>query len=182
MPSRRALPASRSEQYVPIDKGQKIIQLKIYQGESREVKNNVLLGDLEVKLPTGAIEDQTVDVRFSYDVNGLLEVETTIVKTGHQQQLLIRQTPGGMDDAMIQTALKRLAEYKIAPHDVPENAALLRLLGKAYEEYLGEERQWVGNQISIFEAALATQDPKKIQRARTEVRDAITRFTGQMVL
>ena len=68
------IPISRSDIVRTLSPNQTTILLKVYQGESRKVEDNLLLGKLEVKgIPPGAA-GQEVDVRFTYDLNGVLEV------------------------------------------------------------------------------------------------------------
>jgi molecular chaperone HscC len=75
------IPVSRVEQVATMIPNQTAIQVKIYQGEGRRVEDNLFLGEFEVKgIPPGPA-GQSVDVRFTYDLNGVLEVEATIVET-----------------------------------------------------------------------------------------------------
>ena len=65
-----------------VDDNQKIMALRVFQGESRLVKDNVPLGELKLKLPPGPAGKEEIDVRFTYDTSGLLEVQSTTVSTG----------------------------------------------------------------------------------------------------
>ncbi|MDB5848317.1 MAG: molecular chaperone HscC, partial [Rhodoferax sp.] len=67
------VPVSRCKTYVPTADGQPSIDLQIYQGEARMVQDNIFLGSLQVPLPAGPGGDGSVEVRFTYDVNGLLQ-------------------------------------------------------------------------------------------------------------
>ena len=82
------VPVSRSKTYIPGSDAQTAIELQVYQGESRMVRDNVHLGNLEVPLPPGPIQESVVEVRFTYDVNGLLQVEATVQKTQQTLSLI----------------------------------------------------------------------------------------------
>ncbi|MFP3830428.1 Hsp70 family protein, partial [Pseudomonas sp. SIMBA_021] len=69
------VPVSRQQTYYPMEEGQAGIEVQVYQGESRLVRDNILLGVLQVPLPRRSRYENAVNVRFTYDVNGLLEVE-----------------------------------------------------------------------------------------------------------
>ena len=75
------LPVSRMETVHTLDPNQPNIVVKIYQGENRHTDKNLFLGEFVVQgIPRGPA-GQAVDVRFTYDLNGVLEVEATVVET-----------------------------------------------------------------------------------------------------
>jgi hypothetical protein len=58
----------------------------VYQGEHATCDLNRALGRYLVNaIPLAAAGEEQVDVRFSYDINGILEVETTVVSTGKKR-------------------------------------------------------------------------------------------------
>ncbi|MGU0160982.1 Hsp70 family protein [Escherichia coli] len=67
------VPVSRVELIQPCTRNR--IQLRLTSiGENHKVKNNILVESFDVPLKkTGAY--QSIDIRFSYDINGLLEVD-----------------------------------------------------------------------------------------------------------
>src|SRR5262249_32816784 len=68
------IPVSRVERVVTVSPNQTEVTVEIYQGESRRVEDNLLLGQFTVKgIPRGPA-GQPVDIRFTYDLNGVLEV------------------------------------------------------------------------------------------------------------
>lgn len=172
------IPCSRSHPLTPLNDSQKIIDLKIFQGENRDVKDNVALGALEVPLPlpNTKTDDRNVDVRFTYDVNGLLEVEATVLATQKKHAVIIEKTPGAMTPEEIQLSLANLANLKISPRDQSENKALLARLGRLYEQHLGEIRQTVNEWIKAFENALEKQDPEAI----AELRHVLDQYADQL--
>ncbi|WP_010140726.1 Hsp70 family protein [Oceanicola sp. S124] len=78
------LPASRSQVFSTIQDNQRLIEVKIYQGESAIASENILLGELEVDVPPAPAGMQSIEVRFTYDVSGLLAVDVTILATGRR--------------------------------------------------------------------------------------------------
>ena len=58
-----------------------------------------------------------MEVRFTYDINGLLEVEATVCSTGHTHRLLIEQAPGVLSPEEIAERLRVLAALKIPPRE-----------------------------------------------------------------
>lgn len=53
------------------------ITVNVYQGENHKVKNNILGWNPSMPLKkTGAY--QSIDIRFSYDINGLFEADVLL--------------------------------------------------------------------------------------------------------
>ena len=162
------VPISRVKTYVPMQDRQSEIELQIYQGEARMVRDNIHLGTLSIVLPRLPISECAVDVRFTYDVNGLLEVEATVQKTQQRESLVIEGNPGLLTEAQIAEKLESLAELKIHPRDRLDNRTQLARAERLYEQCRGEQREWLGAQLLRFERLLATQDDRAIAPGRRE--------------
>ena len=157
------IPVSRVERLYTAHDQQSIISVEVYQGESRLVKNNVKIGELEVAVPKAERGEQSIDVRYTYDINGVLEVEVTVVKTQERKTIVIEQNPGQSTPEAIQARLQELAHLKIHPRDRSENRLLLARCERLYEEYIGQEREYIAQLTHQFENVLATQDDTLIR-------------------
>ncbi|MES2048469.1 MAG: molecular chaperone HscC [Pseudomonadota bacterium] len=162
------VPISRVKSYAPTTDGQRSIVLDIYQGEARLVKENVKLGSLTVPLDGGGRDENSVDVRFTYDVNGLLQVEALVHKTQEKFQLLIQDNPGLLSDEEISQRLIGLAKLKIHPRDQLEIRTLLARAERLYQQFRGEQREWLAGQIGRFEQIIATQDTRLVDKHKEE--------------
>ncbi|MPT06726.1 MAG: molecular chaperone HscC [Delftia sp.] len=160
------VPVSRVNSYIPTSPYQSFIDLEVYQGESRMVRDNIHLGDLRIELPGLALEDSCVDVRFTYDVNGLLQVEAKVLKTNRTFSLLIQGNPGVLSEEDIVERLAAMDALKIHPRDTIENRTTLARAERVYAQMRGNARQWLSEQILQFEASLATQDARVANKAR----------------
>ena len=107
------IPASRVERFFTASHYQQELQIDIYQGEARQVKDNIHLGQIKVKVPPKPSGQESVDVRFTYDINGLLEVEATVVSTGESQSIVIEGNPGVLSAEEIEKRLAELGRFKI---------------------------------------------------------------------
>ncbi len=157
------IPISRVKRYFPIQDNQKHVNIQIYQGEARLVRDNIHLGQLDIRLPVAPKEEAGIDVRFTYDANGILQVEATVLKTGQTSTLLIQDNPGMLSDDEIAQRLAALAELKIHPRDRLEIRTLLARGERLYQQLRGEQREWLGQQISLFERMVETQDNRVIE-------------------
>src|SRR5262249_24392218 len=88
------IPASRAQTFQTVQDRQTMIDLRIFQGESRLVKDDIFLGEIHVQLSPQPKGHETINVRFTYDINGLLEVEATVASTGVKKSVVIEENPG----------------------------------------------------------------------------------------
>lgn len=167
------VPVSRSKSYVPNSSNQTSVDLHVFQGESRMVRDNVHLGTLHVPLPRAPVNEAAVEVRFTYDVNGLLQIEATVQKTQETFSLLIEGNPGLLNDVEIKERLAALSELKIHPRDRMENRTLLARAERIYQQLRGDVREWLGMRITEFERALATQDKRAIAPAHRQFQEQL---------
>ena len=172
----QTIPCSREERFYTLQDNQKELQVNIFQGENRLVKDNIKLGELLVSVPKKKAGEECMDVRFTYDINGLLEVLVKIPSTGVEKQLVIQNSGNRMTDAQIEKALIKLRDIKIHPRDQAENQALLARAGRLYEERLGVEREQIANAAGAFEQILASQDEREIRRAAKQFDEFLKQF------
>lgn len=161
------VPASRSKDIVTVHDNQTQLSIEVYQGEARMVKDNIPLGTFSVPMPAGQPAGKAgANVRFTYDVNGLLEVEATVHGTDVKGSIIIEEHSGVLTKEEIATRLTALAGLKLHPREDARNNALLARANRMYEEALGSYREAISHAISQFDAVLAKQDPHEIASAR----------------
>lgn len=165
------IPISKSEIYTTIHDYQKEIIIDIYQGERMNVNENIKLGTMSINIPPKLAGEELVDIRFTYDINGLLEVEATSIETGVRKSILIEKSPGSMSKEEIAERLKELEKLKIHPKDELENRLIIARGERLYEESLGEKRNFIENLLINFQYTLNTQNLKQISIERKKLTD-----------
>ncbi|HJP97562.1 MAG TPA: molecular chaperone HscC [Rhodanobacteraceae bacterium] len=169
------VPVSREDSFYPVQDRQTQLQLKIFQGESPMTEHDILLGELTLGLLPGLPRDQQeVRVRFTYDVNGVLQVEATIVRTGETHELLLQQNPGIMDEREIRERLQRLSALKIHPRERQENLATMARAERIFAEHLGL-RGVIEGWLTRFRGTIESQDEQRIRKERAEFEKALDR-------
>jgi molecular chaperone HscC len=172
------IPVSRSEVVHTIEDNQRRMAIRVFQGESRLVKDNVRLGELNITLAPAPAGKERVDIRFTYDTSGLLEVDVTTLSTGRTQALVIEGNPGVLQPDEIAKRLAALAKLKVHPRDDIANRTLIARAERLYEERLGDTRALIGEALGIFTIAVERQKPDEVERARkklTEMLDELDR-------
>ncbi|KPV57698.1 2-alkenal reductase [Paenibacillus sp. A3] len=170
------IPVSKVRTYCTLNDNQKEISVDVYQGESRRVENNLKLGELVAEVPPDKAGEQSIDVRFTYDINGILEVEVTTVSTGAKKMMIIEKNPGKLSELEIQERLNQLKDIKIHPRERTENRLLLAKGERLYEEALGEKRSEISSLLVEFERVLASQNEQEIKKASSALRKKLEHF------
>ncbi|MFJ4196402.1 molecular chaperone HscC [Pseudomonas sp. NPDC089534] len=163
------VPVSRVRTVQTLHDNQEQVVLKIFQGESRLVKDNVALGQLDIKVPKRKAGEVELEVRFTYDNNGLLEALVNIPLTGQQHSLVIENNPGVLTPEEIQQRLQNLAQLKIHPREQQVNTVLSARLERLYQESLGDLRDQIGHWAKQFQHVLESQDERQIRETRSEL-------------
>ena len=174
------IPASRIHGFQTLAANQTEVVFGIYQGEARLVRDNVEIGKTTVRVPRGPA-GQRIDVRFSYDVSGLLEVDIVVEKSGAKTSLVINDDLGS-DDAALAERREALAALKVHPREDEQNRAALARAEKCFENHLGDERAAIDQWIAHFQHVLDQQDPRAIDHARRDLHEALDGIEGERFL
>ncbi len=170
------IPTSRVERLVTTADYQKQMFVGIYQGESYRVNENVKIGEVVISVPAALAGEEAIDVRYTYDINGLLEVDVTSVSTGQQKKLLIDNHSHQLSESEILSSLEKLRHLKIHPRDQIENRQPIVELERLFEFVNGETREEVARVIQKFNKTLDTQDLPLIEEAREDVTEFVSSF------
>lgn len=163
------VPISRMDTLVTAHDFQTTLNVTIYQGEARLVSDNIKLGELSLKVPRARRGEESIEVRFTYDISGLLEVEAKVKSTGIIQRVLIEGNPGTLSEKEIQSRLSDLEKLKIHPREESRNSLLIARGERLYETSIGELRDYVSSLLSQFEKVLQGQIPSEIDSAAEEI-------------
>lgn len=163
------LPASRSDTFSTVRHDQDVVQLEIYEGERRIASDNHHLGTLKLEVPPGteAEHREAVDVRFTHDASGLLEVEATVRSSGTTQAILIERGGQAYDEDDRSAFVAQMAQLKVHPRDLLPNRWLLERATNVVERLTGDRRAELDTFLMAFEAALDEGDPERIEALRT---------------
>ena len=168
------VPISRVSDFYPVDASQSKVELGVFQGEARYVRDNIKLGSITIPVIPGDVMNSQINVRFTFDLNGILEAEFTL--KNDTRRLVIEGNPGVLSRDEIEKSLKALASLKVHPRDKLENASVLARANRLFEERIGDERDMINKEIARFEQALQRQVSEDIEQARVEFAAALDQF------
>lgn len=166
------IPTSRVERFYTTHAGQSKVEIKVYQGERPIAKDNILVDTFTVNVP---VSEQIVgfEVRFSYDINGLLEVDVLFEDDEANHSHVIDRSPIGLTEEERKNSHERLSKLKIHPRDTLPNRALLARLEQAWEQTLGDEREQISMFLAKYLQVLEKQDNNKISQVRKELNEIL---------
>ena len=159
------IPASKVNTYTAMNKGQREINVKIYQGEHRLCKENIFLGELNIPLPSND-DHLSIEVRFSYNPNGILDVDVEVPITGEKLQKVVINHQSVMSPEQVEQARKQLQKLKIHPRDNLMNKSLLLRAERLFSERTGDIRLQIGERTQQFNHILNLQDERQIREVR----------------
>lgn len=84
------IPISVTQTYSTVEDFQKVVRIAVYQGEERFVSENLQIGELLVKdIPMRVAGFEDIDVTFTYNLNGMLEVRANVLSTNQTKVKII---------------------------------------------------------------------------------------------
>lgn len=175
------LPISRTNRYYTVEYGQTNILVGIYQGEKMKASDNLLLGDLEVPIPANFHDNEAVDIRYTYDINGILEVDVMVVSTGEVFSKVILQEGVSLSSEEIEQRRKELEKYKINPQETEVYRFLLEKADRLYGMVLGAQREYLMQRTKQFEAEVLKASLHHLPKVYGEFSELLDRFErGEM--
>ncbi len=163
------IPVSREEVFSTVAPNQTEVKLRVFQGEGRKVKDNLELGELQIEgIPPGP-PGQPVNVRFTYDINGLLEVEAIIPESGQRFRVVLTNHCSSMSDAEVRRAVADLEKIKFYPRDELRNQRLVLFCERMVGEVSPLHRDQLEAAIDQFEHAMAASDVKLFEATRSQL-------------
>ena len=165
IPRNTTVPTSRSEYFYTIEDYQSQVTVGIYQGESLNIDDNLFLGNFLIDVPRNIAGKEAINVRFTYDINGILEVEATVVSTGLKKSKLI--VNGDLSEEEKNEKIKMLEEIKIQSENKNKDKLLLERANRIYAEIVNTEiRNHISDYLENYKMVVATGDRIRIQKAK----------------
>lgn len=161
------IPVSKEHVFSTIAPNQREVQVDVYQGENRKVENNLKIGELTVTgVPPGPA-GQEVFIRFTYDLNGILEVEAYAAGTADKKfRAVVTQNAADLTDAELDEAVANLQGLKYYPREDMANQNLLRFAERMVGEVSPYQREQFESAIDMFEQAMNSGDREMVEAAR----------------
>ncbi len=173
IPRNTMLPCSRVERLYTAEDNQISMTISILQGEQIYAKDNLELGEITIIVPERKEGEESADVRFTYDINGILIADVTVVSTGEKVSKVVSQN---MSEADLSRKIHELEKLKVHPKDFSGNRLIMEKLYSLYEEVPTYLRDQISKYIRSFELLLAKQNPRSIKKYRSFLEQIINQL------
>ena len=153
IPKNQTLPVSIQRRYYTAHPMQDRLEFNVYQGEKLKASSNLLLESFEFEIPVKPQGEVYADVRFSYDLNGIFDIDVYCPANGKEIHRK-RGAAEGNDENILKELRLRMDELKQDPREIPEIQFLLQKAGRMYEEGNINQRRFLEEEITAFNAYL----------------------------
>ena len=179
IPRNTTVPTSRSEYFYTIEDYQSQVTVGIYQGESLNIDDNLFLGEFLLDVPQNLAGKEAINVRFTYDINGILEVEATALSTGEKRNKLIIN--GEMSEEEKNERIKILEELKIQSENQYKDKLLIERANRIFSEIVNMEiRNRISSYLDNYSLIVRTGDKISIQKAKREFTNFLDKIDPEM--
>ncbi|WP_425058476.1 Chaperone protein DnaK [Sporomusa carbonis] len=119
IPRNTTIPVTRTDRFYTAVPGQTAAEIEIYQGEHALVKYNHCLGKFRLEgIPANWSEVEPIDVTYSYNLNGILEVTAKCVANKKEETLTVHDAlERDSQQKFAQSVDKLQALYQNAPDE-----------------------------------------------------------------
>lgn len=156
------LPCSKTSHFTNVYDGQTHISVGIFQGEAYYCHDNIKLGSIEMDILPVPANHADIEVCFSYDINGILEVEVTDHQKKQVKKKVLTSDRFRMSDAELNERLEALQAYKLMPPGGIRTRLALARGERLFAQLLGPRRQQVADAIQQLQNAIRTQNDQQI--------------------
>jgi molecular chaperone DnaK (HSP70) len=191
IPKNTPIPVRKSEVFFTISDYQRQVEVRIYQGEDRDARRNIQLGQFRVEGLSKAPAGNPIVLDLDLDRDGILKVSAREKKTGLEHRITIDRALSRFDQNDLDHARQRIHalfdddgdnDDKEGPDDEagafstttdPDLEELLIRAGGKLDSVGEEDRGELIDLIEIIRDALAAGDRTAIENARQQLTDLL---------
>jgi molecular chaperone DnaK len=181
------IPVTKSEVFFTVSENQPQVDVEIYQGEERDAKKNILIGEFTIQGLSKAPAHSPIVMELSLDVNGVLQVTAIEKKSGLKKGITIENAMARMDQGEVDASRERVdalfgeqtaepagaSKPEGEPKAVIEAKALIEKAEGLMEKATEEDREEIANLIEAIHDALESEDIEALTAPVDELSDIL---------
>lgn len=168
-----SLPCSKTKTFFTAHDFQGVITIKVLQGENPYADDNIKLGEFNIKVPPKKKGEASVDVTFTYDINGVLVVDVKNNQDGKIHTKVISQNLEGNE---LQKEVAYLKGIKLKAQDDIKNDVIKARLLSIYESAATYDRERIGSFIKQYDYYMANGTQRTIRNFRNYISSMIEAY------
>lgn len=157
------LPCTKKDIFRPASINQRNISVNVYQGESLNVEDNIYLGSIEIELPLYMERKEPIELRMTYDINGILDIEATILSTGKVTHSCIIKN-NALSDEEIQKKKEELEKVKKNDKENAKDTFLREQADTLFRMTRGLLREQIAFFLTQYDRVISRGTPLQIKR------------------
>lgn len=180
IPKNTTIPVTRSEKYTTTYDGQTAVSIEIYQGENEWVSSNYKLGEFLLEgIPVNDAGNEIIEVKFRYNLNGILEVHAKCVSNDKEMTVTIQDALERDSEETFKNSMERIESLY---DEIEEDIDLEELLALDDDEEIDEEESWEDleedarthiNSLNNLKKTMAEKQQKKANKLIKRLEEAI---------
>ena len=113
IPRNSAIPVKKTNTYYTVEDNQSRVVINVYEGERLKASENNLLGLFYLSIPPAPRGQIPIEVCFSIDVDGILNVSAKEETSGNKKYITITNEHGRLSTEEIQRMIKEAENFKV---------------------------------------------------------------------
>lgn len=180
IPKNTTIPVTRSEKYTTTYDGQTAVSIEIYQGENEWVSSNYKLGEFLLEgIPVNDAGNEIIEVKFRYNLNGILEVHAKCVSNDKEMTVTIQDALERDSEETFKNSMEKIESLY---DEIEEDIDLEVLLALDDDEEIDEEESWEDleedarthiNSLNNLKKTMAEKQQKKANKLIKRLEEAI---------
>lgn len=169
IPRNVTIPTTRSHIYHTSIDYQTIAHIEVYQGESSIASSNHFLGDFSVHgIPPKKAGKEDIEIEFSYNLNGMLDVKASILSTGEAASIQINM----MEDFSDEDERMDVSNWKDSPY-ARQFRTIIRRAERALKDSQEQEDFYLKENLEEYlyelKKAIIEEDPDEAHAAEEDL-------------
>ncbi|WP_042459999.1 Hsp70 family protein [Neobacillus dielmonensis] len=174
IPRNSSIPITERKVYYTANDYQTGVNVNVFQGDNPYIDQNIFLGDFILDgIPAAPKGEEAIEVKFSYDINGILEVEATIVSTGKKASTVIKSQAGVMSDEELNLAKDRIEKEWDQSDLYNEVKSVITRGERMLSETTGMEQEKLFSLLQNIKIALSKNDRELVKKYEEELTDLL---------
>ena len=144
------LPVSRSDRFYTTRDNQEKIRVDILQGEEYYARDNLKLGEVLITVPPEPAGKQWVKTTFTYDINGVLQVDVENPSTSRKKTAYVVNPSLHLSEEELEQKLQELAAIRGQLDQSEEEQLLLATAERIFAESTGQLRKEISRLLDLY--------------------------------
>ena len=170
------LPCSKTGFYTNAYHNQRHITIGIYQGEAYYCRENIELGAIEMDILPVLKGETRLQVKFSYDINGILEVEVIDLVKKQVEKKVLTCTSLRLSEEELNRRLEELQAYKLMPSGGIRAKLALARGERLFTQLTGIRRMQAADAMAQLQNAIVGQNDQQIANCLRTVEEIFDRL------